>query len=354
MGREQPERVSREAASKAGKRLQASEGLDEEALAIAHTWRVQHLEPTARCFEALSSCSHQFEGAVVSYRLKRMKSILRKLQREESRFKLGVLDDIGGCRLIVNDVEEVYRAATELERILGKPKVKDYIAVPQRSGYRSYHAIYKVPVSGISYRVEVQIRTRLQHLWATGVEAVGEVYGLEYKSPDTRAKLRGKEQMRDRFLTLSSHLFAREEEMPGIPGVSDDVYSICSEIVEICDITKILKELAVARSGIVVASDVGASDEYFLLCLIRDLQFFYIVGFVDFSEANSEYQRIEKISLGADSVNEGDSREPEFDNVVLVKAAHADAIKRTYLNYSLGVGEFITRLEQLLLTYGAC
>lgn len=78
MGREQPERVSREAASKAGKRLQASEGLDEEALAIAHTWRVQHLEPTARCFEALSSCSHQFEGAVVSYRLKLMKSILRK------------------------------------------------------------------------------------------------------------------------------------------------------------------------------------------------------------------------------------------------------------------------------------
>ena len=78
MGREQPERVSREAASKAGKRLQASEGLDEEALAIAHTWRVQHLEPAARCFEALSSCSHQFEGAVVSYRLKRMKSILRK------------------------------------------------------------------------------------------------------------------------------------------------------------------------------------------------------------------------------------------------------------------------------------
>lgn len=106
MGREQPERVSREAASKAGKRLQASEGLDEEALAIAHTWRVQHLEPTARCFEALSSCSHQFEGAVVSYRLKRMKSILRKLQREDSRFKLGILDDIGGCRLIVNDVEE--------------------------------------------------------------------------------------------------------------------------------------------------------------------------------------------------------------------------------------------------------
>ena len=142
--------------------------------------------------------------------------------------------------------------------------------------------------------------------------------------------------------------------MPGIPGVVDDVSSICSEIVEICDATKILKELAVARSCIVVASDSDESDEYFLLCLIRDLQFFDIVGFVDFSEANNEYQRIEKISLGADSVNEGDSREPEFDNVVLVKAAHADAIKRTYLNYSLGVGEFITRLEQLLLTYGAC
>ena len=111
----------------------------------------------------------------MSYRLKRMTSILRKLLRLNSNFKLGTLDDIGGCRLIVSSVDEVYRAVAVLNEELGEWKAKDYISRPQSSGYRSYHAIYQIPEGGISYRIEVQIRTHLQHLWATGVEAVGEV-----------------------------------------------------------------------------------------------------------------------------------------------------------------------------------
>lgn len=76
----------------------AGKGHDEQALATAQAWRVQHLEPTARCFEALARCAGQFKGAVVSYRLKRMTSILRKLLRLNSNFKLGTLDDIGGVQ----------------------------------------------------------------------------------------------------------------------------------------------------------------------------------------------------------------------------------------------------------------
>lgn len=186
--------VSREAASKAGNRLKASGGREPEALAIAQAWRVQHLEPTVCCFEALTRCAEHFQEAVVSYRLKRMRSIVSKLQRDNNRFKLGTLDDIGGCRLIVGSVREVYEAVQILDGLLESWKTKDYIAEPQRSGYRSYHAICKVPVGGITYRIEVQIRTRLQHLWATGVEAVGEVYGLEYKSPHVRALLEGEAQ----------------------------------------------------------------------------------------------------------------------------------------------------------------
>lgn len=119
MKENQRKRVSREAASKAGKCLKTSQGHDEQALATAQAWRVQHLEPTARCFEALAKCAEQFEGAVASYRLKRMTSILRKLLRPNSNFKLGMLDDIGGCRLIVSSVDEVYRAVSVLNGELG-------------------------------------------------------------------------------------------------------------------------------------------------------------------------------------------------------------------------------------------
>ena len=338
--------VSREAASKAGSRLKASGGRDPEALAIAQAWRVQHLEPTVFCFEALTRCAEHFQGAVVSYRLKRMRSIVRKLQRDNNRFKLGALDDIGGCRLIVGSVREVYEAARILDDLLEHRKIKDYIAAPQRSGYRSYHAIYKVPVGGITYRIEVQIRTRLQHLWATGVEAVGEVYGLEYKSPDVRASLEGDERKRDRFLMLSSHLFAREEGQPGVPDVPDDLAVVRREVSAICESTHLLEDLRAARSGILVQADADAQDEYFLLCLSRMIQFFNIVGFSKFEAANDEYQRLEKEALWTDDGNDVTIAEPEFDNVVLVKAESADAIKSSYLNYSLGIAGFISQVEQ--------
>lgn len=346
MEQNQRERVSRGEASKAGKVLKTSKGHDQQALATAQAWRVQHLEPTARCFEVLARCAEQFEGAVVSYRLKRMTSILKKLRRPTSHFKLGELDDIGGCRLIVRSVDEVYRAVAVLNEELGEGKVKDYIKSPQSSGYRSYHVIYHIPEGDISYRIEVQIRTHLQHLWATGVEALGEVYSVDYKSPDVRASLEGEAQKRDRFLMLSSHLFAREEGQRGVPKVADDLAVVKSENSAICKSTHLLEDLRAARSGIRVQIDSDEKDEYFLLCLIRETQFFGIVGFPEFEDANDEYQRLEKEALRTDSGNDITIAEPEFDNVVLVKAESAEAIKSSYLNYSLGLEGFIRQVEQ--------
>ena len=347
MAEKQQDRVSRKAATKAGVLLSTSDELDAVSLATAQAWRVQHLEPTARCFEALTQCAKHFDGAVVSYRLKRMTSILRKLQRRNSNFELGALDDIGGCRLIVGSVREVYEAAQILDDLLEHWKTKDYIAVPQRSGYRSYHAIYKVPIGGIAYRIEVQIRTRLQHLWATGVEAVGEVYGLEYKSPDVRASLEGEAQKRDRFLMLSSHLFAREEGRPGVPDVADNLAVVRREVGEICESTHLLNDLRAARSSMDVLINPDEKDEYFLLCFNRETQIYAILGFSEFEDANDEYQRLEKEALRIDSGNDVIITEPEFDNVVLVKAESAEAIKSSYLNYSLGVEGFIRQVEQV-------
>ena len=57
MAEKQQDRVSRKAATKAGVLLSASDELDAVSLATAQAWRVQHLEPTARCFEALTQCA---------------------------------------------------------------------------------------------------------------------------------------------------------------------------------------------------------------------------------------------------------------------------------------------------------
>lgn len=348
MEQNQRERVSRGAASKAGKALKISKGHDQQALATAQAWRVQHLEPTVRCFEALARCAEQFEGAVVTYRLKRMTSILGKLLRPKSNFKLGELDDIGGCRLIVRSVDEVERAVKALEKELGEGKAKDYISRPQSSGYRSYHVIYQIPEGDISYRIEVQIRTHLQHLWATGVEAVGEVYVVDYKSPVVYPFPKVEDQKRFRFLMLSSHLFAREEGQRGVPDVADDLAVVRHEVGAICESTHLLDELRVSHSEILVHTDLDEKDEYFLLFFNRATQFFSIVGFPEFEDANDEYQRFEKKALRTDSGNDITIADPEFDDVVLVKAESAEAIKSSYLNYSVGVESFIRQVEQVL------
>ena len=146
---------------------------------------------------------------------------------------------------------------------------------------------------------------------------------------------------------LSSHLFAREEGRPGVPDITDDLAVVRREVGAICESTHLLNDLRAARSGILVQTDSDQKDEYFLLCLSREIQFFNIVGFPEFEAANDEYQRLEKEALQTGSGNDVIIAEPEFDNVVLVKAESAEAIKTSYLNYSLGVEGFIRQIEEV-------
>jgi Region found in RelA / SpoT proteins len=62
----------------------------------------------------------------------------------------------------------------------------DYIARPKPDGYRSHHLMFNFRDrrnAGIhdGRRIEVQLRTRLQHSWATAVEAVGLFRGEDLK-----------------------------------------------------------------------------------------------------------------------------------------------------------------------------
>ena len=72
--------VSRKRATKFGKCLRENPA-DRKALDVAQQWRVQHFPATGKCFEEVVVCAEQFEKAVAVYRLKRMTSIIKKLQR---------------------------------------------------------------------------------------------------------------------------------------------------------------------------------------------------------------------------------------------------------------------------------
>lgn len=198
--------ISRNRANAAGRILrvglhQADRSAREHAVMVARQWRAQHVGPTEQCFSRVLECSSHMPLSVATYRLKRMVSIVRKLQRPNTHFKLGELDDIGGCRLIVETNGQVRQSAEWLASTLSLKNGlgdKDYIANPQHSGYRSRHLLCNVSSDSGSYHVEIQIRTRLQHCWSTAVEAAGEIYGTEYKSPVVGSNASG--MMRNGFV----------------------------------------------------------------------------------------------------------------------------------------------------------
>ena len=116
---------------------------------------------------------------IVAQRLKRVPTILDKIKNRQQQMQLGRMQDVGGLRAIVTDIRQLNDLKKKYARLRTKhslERVHDYISETKESGYRGVHIIYKYhspekPQYDGLY-VEIQLRTRLQHLWATAVETV--------------------------------------------------------------------------------------------------------------------------------------------------------------------------------------
>lgn len=113
----------------------------------------------------------------IDERVKNIASLMRKMRHKGLPEQFSVIDghiyDIGGVRVIVNYIEDVYQVAHTLlsQDDLTLLKRRDYIKQPKENGYRSLHLILSVPVfqtDGLQTApVEVQIRTLGMDMWAS-------------------------------------------------------------------------------------------------------------------------------------------------------------------------------------------
>lgn len=173
------------------------------ALDALVAWRAAHATPLATATMGLKSrvstagCNG---GTRISQRLKRIPTILDKLNREP-KMALGRMADVGGCRAVLGDIDQVYQV---LDRYHARPgggiKVKDYIAEPKPDGYRGVHVIVKYH----GRQIEVQLRTQVQHEWAFTVESVTSRYGLAIKSGG------GPREVREWFQAVSAAMAVEE------------------------------------------------------------------------------------------------------------------------------------------------
>ena len=111
-----------------------------------------------------------------SSRIKSYESIAAKLRKkgvEESVSSMEeYVNDVVGVRAVCTYTDDLYRIGELLcaQQDMRLLKKKDYIRHPKKSGYRSLHLIFQVPVSFQEetrwVKIEVQLRTGAMDYWA--------------------------------------------------------------------------------------------------------------------------------------------------------------------------------------------
>lgn len=198
---------------KAGKQLIGDDKVaHDEALEVLSYWRFSHEKPLENALKILrEAATAKDKNAVFAKRLKRYRSIAGKLERFPD-MSLKTMQDLGGCRAIVSTTKQVKQIVRELKKrpefknSVGKVRFKDYLEKPKDDGYRGYHLVGKFPDnSGEKRNIELQIRTKLQHDWATTLEVVELFTGQALKSN------RGREEWQEFFKDVSTQFAIMEK-----------------------------------------------------------------------------------------------------------------------------------------------
>lgn len=308
----------------------------EQAVDIAANWRSSHGWPLHAVYMTLRNRATKEDAeATIARRLKRLPSIVSKLKYKPT-MQLSQMQDLGGCRAVVSSIYQVHKLVAKYESnppaaatILWK---KDYIKDPKPDGYRGVHLIceyrtgYELRKNYNGSRIEIQIRSRLQHTWATSVEIIDTFTGQNLKSGD------GEAVWARFFVLLGSVLDAIDEDK-----VAANTYGDAQELTALCDAHDIGGTLLGIHTGLkVIEEGYPPGVQSFILVLKQDIQQVEIIGASSERHASEVYLILEKQYLDDKRVQ-----------VVAASAGSVNNLRKAYPNYYLDTGGLIRLLATI-------
>jgi hypothetical protein len=312
----------------------------DQALKVIGNWRACHYHPLLTFRIGLQRrAAKVYPASLVAQRLKRLSSIKAKLRRL-NWLTLSTMQDIAGCRAVVGNVTQVQKLvdlyfASDIKHTL--LDLDDYIVLPKHSGYRGVHLVYSYfsdkNEAHNGLKIEIQIRSPLQHAWATAVETVDRftLQGLALKSG------KGNKRWRRFFAYMSAYIAMRERSNP-VPNMPTKRAEIKDGIRRYAAKLDVENQLLGFRSAIDVIESPGLGKSYlFLVQLDTQSRNTVLWGYGknEIREANEHYFKLE-LSGGRGK------------DQVLVYAKSIFELKRAYPNYFADTGVFLAQLKHAL------
>lgn len=307
-----------------------------ETFTVANSWRDSHLYPMR---SVRFSVRHRMRKASahgdMASRTKTMGSIRRKLR--DSTVRLDQMNDLGGCRAIMDDIAGV-RALLESIGTDFPHEVRrhyPYIQNPKNDGYRSHHVVFNYkptnketePFEG--RRVELQVRTRLQHSWATAVEAVSLYRGQDLKhgqgDPDWL-----------RLFALVAAEFCYVENCPTHPDMPDHHTRIAQ-----------IKELEGCLGAANMLDNIKNATHFAENFIFERGRYFLITYTANHTVNVESYQSPIAMSNDLGNLEVEIERNDDGSRAVLVEVDKVDKLVDTYPNYFGDVSLFVNNLRRI-------
>lgn len=330
---------------KAGDVLRSRKGDLTWALDLASRWRACHAYPLNTFNSTLRQKVAGYHDPIVAQRLKRMPTIIAKLRREHS-MQLTTMQDIAGVRAVLNSNRDVYKLADSYKKSVGLrhelQDEDDYIKNPRSTdGYRSLHLVYKYhnknrpEYDGLL--IELQIRTKLQHAWATAVETVGMLLSQALKNRE------GDKKWLDFFAIVSS-AFAHMENSPQVPQFSSlSKQQVFKKVAEATDSLNAWDYLTGIPLAVNMANKSDDGHKWHFHLIVLDLGKKEVslrsYGRRDLVKAMTDYRNIEREIAQSSS----HTKVP-----VLVSAGKIRELRRAYPNFFLDIQDFRSQLERIV------
>lgn len=313
------------------------------AFRVAHNWRDSHNYPLMKIRGELVGRVRgiQRPGSITAARMKRMQSIRKKLQNINT--DLTQIQDLGGCRAVVETMTQVkaliqrYQDGDTAHHVR---RQTSYIDAPKNGGYRSHHIIFNFRggpgfENFEKHRIELQIRTELQHSWATAVEAVGL-----FRNEDLKGGRGDGDWLR--LFELMSAQFAEIECEPLVPNTPVDKVSRVSELKDLNRKLRAINTLDNINNAIRYAPTYARnfSAVYYLIQYDNSNNTVTVRPYANYQPSSEQYYQ--------------DEQDKPSRNTVLVEVDKVDDLKAAYPNYFLDVKKFMHELRMLVdQGYGA-